>query len=149
MKPTINPNFTPLYRCELQVRVTDLNYGNHLSNDCILSYFHEVRVQWLSHHQLSEQDVGGCGLIMTGTHINYLSQGHLHQQLSLELGVSQIGKARFSLVYKLSDLLKGHIIALGETHMGCFDYQRQKPTRAPEALLAILGSSPREAQQHD
>lgn len=146
MTPKISPNFTPLYRCELQVRVADLNYGNHLSNDCILSYFHEVRVQWLSHHQLSEQDVGGCGLIMTGSHIDYLSQGQLHQQLSLALGVSHVGKARFSLIYKLSDHLKGHTIALGETHMGCFDYQRQKPARAPAALLAILSISPKQGR---
>jgi acyl-CoA thioesterase FadM len=134
----IDPDFTALFDCHLDVRVADLNYGNHLSNDRILSYFHEVRVLWLSHHNLSEQDVGGCGLIMTGARIEYLKQAHLHQRLSLSLGVREVGKARFTIVYKLIDHQTQQTIALGETHMGCFDYQRQKPVRMPQGLLDIL-----------
>lgn len=134
----IEPNFTVLFACNLQVRVADLNYGNHLGNDRILSYFHEVRVLWLSHHNLSEHDVGGCGLIMTGTNIEYLKQARLHQFLTLTLGAREVGKARFTIVYKLKDSQTQQTIALGETHMGCFDYPRQKPARAPQSLLAIL-----------
>ena len=137
-KTKINPDFTALFNCHIDVRVADLNYGNHLGNDRILSYFHEGRVLWLSQHGLSEQDVGGCGLIMTSTRIEYLKQAHLHQRLRLSLGAREIGKARFTLVYQLTDHQTQHTIALGETHMGCFDYQRQKPTRAPQALLGIL-----------
>jgi len=138
MTTTSNEDLTPLYNCGLQVRVSDLNYGNHLGNDAILAYFHEIRVQWLSHNQLSEQDVGGCGLIMTGANIDYLQQGHLHQKLTLSLSVKNISKARFTLVYKLKVQQLGVLIATGETHMGCFDYQRQKAARMPQGLLDIL-----------
>ena len=138
MKPQIDSSAFHLYNCGLQVRVNDLNYGNHLSNDSILSYFHEIRVQWLSHNQLTEQDVGGCGLIMTGANIEYLKQGHLHQKLTLSLSVNCISKARFNLLYKLKDQKTGHLVATGETRMGCFDYQRQKPVRMPQGLLDIL-----------
>jgi acyl-CoA thioesterase FadM len=99
----IDPDFTALFDCHLDVRVADLNYGNHLSND-----------------------------------IEYLKQAHLHQRLILSLGVREVGKARFTIVYKLIDHQTQQTIALGETHMGCFDYQRQKPARAPQVLLAIL-----------
>ena len=138
MQPQIEPNACHLYNCGLQVRVSDLNYGNHLSNDAILSYFHEIRVQWLSHNQLCENDVGGSGLIMTGASIEYLSQGHLHQKLTLSLSVNCVSKARFNLLYKLKDQQKGHLVASGETRMGCFDYQRQKPARMPQKLLDLL-----------
>jgi len=134
----IDPHFNVLFHCDIQVRVADLNYGNHLGNDRILSYFHEGRALWLSQNNLSEQDVGGCGLIMTGATIEYLKQAHLHQHLTLTLGVREVGKARFTIVYQLTNRQTNHAIALGETHMGCFDYQRQRPARAPQALLAIL-----------
>jgi acyl-CoA thioester hydrolase len=137
-KAKIDPDFVVLFECHLDVRVADLNYGNHLGNDRILSYFHEGRVLWLNQHSLSEQDVGGCGLIMTGTRIEYLKQAHLHQRLRLTLGVREVGKARFTIVYKLTDDQTQQTTALGETHMGCFDYQRQKPARAPQPLLDIL-----------
>jgi len=142
MKPQIEPSAYHLYNCGLQVRVSDLNYGNHLSNDAILSYFHEIRVQWLSHNQLSEQDVGGCGLIMTGASIEYLKQGHLHQKLTLSLSVNCVSKARFNLLYKLKDQQKGHLVASGETRMGCFDYQRQKAVRTPVDFTALLHALP-------
>ncbi|MDO7574654.1 MAG: acyl-CoA thioesterase, partial [Oceanospirillaceae bacterium] len=99
----INPQFDELFRCSLQVRVADLNYGNHLGNDQILSYFHEGRVLWLNQHSLSEKDVGGCGLIMAATSIEYLAQAYLHQHLELTLGVRAVGKARFTIVYKLTE----------------------------------------------
>ncbi|MCO4838424.1 MAG: acyl-CoA thioesterase [Oceanospirillaceae bacterium] len=134
----INPMFDPLFDCEIQVRVADLNYGNHLSNDRVLSYFHEARVLWLSKNNLSEKDVGGCGLIMTGASIEYRQQAYLHQQLSLTLGLLEVGKARFTIAYQLIDSQTRHVIALGETYMGCFDYQNQKPARAPQPLLDIF-----------
>ena len=134
----ISPQFDELFHCSLQVRVADLNYGNHLGNDRILSYFHEGRVLWLSQHSLSEKDVGGCGLIMVGTSIEYLKQAHLHQHLELALGVRAVGKTRFTIVYRLKELKTQQTIALGETHMGCFDYQSQRAARAPQSFLAIL-----------
>lgn len=117
------------------MRVADLNYGNHLSNDRVLSYFHESRVLWLSKNNLSKQDVGGCGLIITGATSEYFQQAHLHQQLPLTLVLREVGKVRFTIVYPLHDSQTNHVIALVETHMGCFDYQNQRPTRAPKPLL--------------
>ena len=134
----IDPHFDVLFSCNLQVRVADLNYGNHLGNDRVLSYFHELRVLWLSHYNLSEQDVGGCGLIMTSAKVAYLNQAHLHQLLTLTLGVREVGKARFTLVYKLINDQTNHVVALGETNMSCFDYACQKPARAPQQLFDIL-----------
>ena len=135
----IDAKFKRLFACKLQVRVADLNYGNHVGNDRILSYFHEARVLWLTHHNLSEQNVGGCGLIMAGAKVEYLRQAHLHQLLSLTLGGRDVGKARFTLVYKITDDNTQQTIALGETHMACFDYPHQKPVRAPQALITALG----------
>lgn len=136
--PNINLDGELLYRCDMQVRVSDLNYGNHLSNDKILSYFHEIRVLWLASHHLSEKDVGGCGLIMTGASVKYLQQAFLHQSLDLSMAVKDIGKARFTLMYELKEANSNQVIAFGETLMGCFDYVRQKPSKAPQKLLNIL-----------
>jgi 4-hydroxybenzoyl-CoA thioesterase len=50
---------------ELEIRITDINYGGHLGNDRLLSLVHEARVQWLASHDWTELDVDGIGLIMT------------------------------------------------------------------------------------
>ena len=42
----INLPETFLFSTELKVRVTDLNYGNHVGNDNILGLIHEARMQF-------------------------------------------------------------------------------------------------------
>jgi acyl-CoA thioesterase FadM len=41
-------------------------------------------------------------------------------------------------MYELKEANSNKVIALGETLMGCFDYVRQKPSKAPQKLLNIL-----------
>jgi len=43
----------------IPIRITDLNYGNHVGNDTILSILHEARVQYLRHYDLEELDFAG------------------------------------------------------------------------------------------
>ncbi len=131
-------DFNPIFTCQLQVRVADLNYGNHVGNDRMLGLMHEARVQWLHSHGLSEIDVGGCGTIMAGAAVDYRSQAMLMQQLTIEVGVGDVSNSRFTLLYRISDSGSGQIVASGATDMSCFDYQRQRPVRIPENLKVIL-----------
>ncbi|HCB15290.1 MAG TPA: thioesterase, partial [Gammaproteobacteria bacterium] len=59
------------FTTELRIRITDVNYGGHLGNDAMLGLLHEARVRFLKHHGFSELDIGGCGLIMTGSSLVY------------------------------------------------------------------------------
>jgi acyl-CoA thioesterase FadM len=36
------------FKTQIPVRIQDLNYGNHVSNDAILSIMHEARMQYLN-----------------------------------------------------------------------------------------------------
>ena len=48
---------TYLFSTEIPVRITDLNYGNHLGNDAILSLLHEARVRFLAYYGWTESSV--------------------------------------------------------------------------------------------
>jgi len=131
-------NFASIFSCSLQVRVSDLNYGNHVGNDRILGYMHEARVLWLASDGLSEIDVGGCGTIMTSAAVDYKSQAFLQQQLTIELGVGCVAGSRFTLLYRIYRTDSGRQVAAGATDMCCFDYQRQRPVRIPGKLSTLL-----------
>jgi len=34
-----------IYKTEIPIRITDINYGGHLGNDSLLSIIHEARVR--------------------------------------------------------------------------------------------------------
>ena len=131
-------DFSPIFSCQLQVRVADLNYGNHVGNDRMLGLMHEARVQWLHSNGLSEIDVGGCGTIMAGAAVDYRSQAMLMQHLKIDVGVGEMSNSRFTLLYRISDKESGQVVANGATDMSCFNYERQRPVRIPEGLKSIL-----------
>ncbi len=38
-----------LFSATLEVRISDINYGNHLGHDSLVSLLHEARVRFLRH----------------------------------------------------------------------------------------------------
>ena len=48
-----------IFKTEISIRITDINYGGHLGNDSLLSIIHEARVRFLKHLDYSESDVEG------------------------------------------------------------------------------------------
>ena len=129
-----------LFQTTLRVQVGDVNYGGHLANDAVLRLCHEVRMRWLAGLGWSETDAGGAGLIMADAAVQYLAQGFYGDELSAELGVEDIGKGGFALLFRLTRIADGKVLVLARARTGmvCFDYARQKVCRLPEALKTVL-----------
>lgn len=66
-----------LHSTQIPVRITDINYGNHLGNDALVSIIHEARMQFLQANHFSELNAGGTSLIMSDLAVEYLSLIHI------------------------------------------------------------------------
>ena len=122
------------FSCTIQVRVTDLNYGNHLGNDSLLGMVHESRVQFIRHQGFTnELDFFGVGLIMADSAIVYKSEGFLGDSLTISVAITEIGKLGFDLVYQIKNQ-HDKLVAIAKTGMVCFDYTVRKITAVPEEL---------------
>lgn len=131
---------TKVFTTSLNVRITDLNYGNHLSNDAVLRLVHEARVQWLNHYGYTELSVGAHGLIMADAEIAYRSEGFYGEKIKIELFIDEVGNKTWSIKYKLSTLRGGVevVVAMVKTGMVAYDYQHRKPVVLGEELRKIL-----------
>ncbi|MBK6730941.1 MAG: thioesterase family protein [Bacteroidetes bacterium] len=118
-----------LFKTEIAVRITDLNYGNHLANDSMLSIIHEARVQFLYELGYSEKDVEGTGLIMGDVAIQYKAEAFYGEILQIEIGVSDITRVAFDIIYKIQTQNK--LIAIAKTGMVCYDYTNKKIANVP------------------
>ncbi|KAF0095263.1 MAG: esterase [Puniceicoccaceae bacterium 5H] len=124
------------YETTLPVRLTDLNYGQHLANDRVLALVHEVRVQWLAALGLTELDLGeGVGLIQADAAVRYLSQARWGDALRVQLAVQEMRRSGFGLVYRLSHAATGQDVAQVQTGFAFFDYRQQQVTRGPAAFI--------------
>ena len=126
------------YSTALTVRVTDLNYGNHLSNDKLLAYAHESRVRFLASIGLAELDFAGVGLIMADAAVVFKQQAGLGDELVIEVGVGEINHASFDLHYRVLREDSESVVALLKTCMVCFDYVNSKVISIPETAQKAL-----------
>lgn len=124
----------------ITVRITDINYGNHLGNDSVVSIIHEARMQFLRQHGLSELDIGGAGLIMTDLAVKYLNESFYGDQLQVEVFVADVTRVTFQLIYKLTTRRSEQevVVATAATTLVCYDYDRKKVVSMPEALADVL-----------
>lgn len=121
---------------ELVVRVGDVNYGQHLGHDALVSLLHEARVRAFRQLGGGEQDLYGVGLIVRRLEVVYLAEAFLGEVLSVELAVSGVKGAQFSLDYQVR--CAGRLVAQAQTLMVGFDYQVRRIRALPEDLRAVL-----------
>ena len=138
MQSQRQPDMVMLNSVLLDVRVTDLNYGDHLGNDAVLGYLHQGRVKLLDTFGWREADVGGVGLIMRACQIDFLAEGFLFDELRLDVGLTMMGRARCQFTYRLVRVEGAVPIATATTEMAFFDYRTRRVARAPTQFVERL-----------
>lgn len=126
-----------LFTVELPIRIRDINYGQHLSNDALMAMLHEARLQWLTQTGFpSEMEIDGKGLIMADAAIVFENEAFYGDVLLIRLGAAEISRASFELYYDISR--QKQAIAKAKTTLVAYDYQKRKITSLPPALRAAL-----------
>jgi acyl-CoA thioester hydrolase len=128
------------FTTNIPVRITDINYGDHVGNDTILSIIHEARMQFLQHHGLTELDLGGPGIIMSDVGIQFKHELFYGDIVIASVAAGAFSKVAFDLYYKLEKRSGENmlLVAAAKTGMVCYDYDRKKTVSVPEAVVKKL-----------
>lgn len=130
------------FTAKYTVGIGDINYGGHLGNDKALIIFHDARIQFLKHHDLSELNIGeNKGIIMVDAQIKYLRQVALHDELSIEIEIEIENTKKFVMHYTVIDAKNQKAVISGSTGMLCFDYADQKVKQLPESFVNLSDST--------
>ena len=134
------PDTKEIFHCAIPVRVTDLNYGNHVGNDAVLAILHEARMQWLAAHHYTELHAGGTSLIMGDVAISYKNESFYGDVLHIQIFANDISAVSFDLLYKIMAMREGKTITIAEakTGMVCFDYEKRKVAVLTADLKRLL-----------
>ena len=65
------------FHYETSLKIRDINYGNHLSNDAVVGLLHEARIHMLQQLECSELNLGDSktGTMIADLVVNYKKQG--------------------------------------------------------------------------
>ena len=124
----------------IPIRISDINYGNHVGNDAILSIIHEARMQLLNHHGFTELNCGGVGLIMADAGIEFKKEIFYGDTLEVKVAATNFTSIGFDLYYQLAKKAseKTIIVALAKTGMVCYNYDEKKITQVPQQVKEAL-----------
>jgi acyl-CoA thioesterase FadM len=120
-----------VFETELAVRIKDINYGNHLGHDSLVSLMHEARVMFLENFGFSETDVDGNGLLVSDLAVIYKSQSFYGDTLKFEIGVGEFNPYGCDLFYRVTNTKTGILIVMAKTGIVFFDYSRNKVVKTP------------------
>lgn len=138
---TIDLPETFLYTTEIPVRVSDLNYGNHVGHDSILTIMQEARVAFYRglgfKNELSFE--GPVGQVISDAALVYKSESFLGDVLVCSIAAADFTRYGFDLLYLITNKATGKEVARGKTGIVCFDYDKRKVAGIPQALLDKLG----------
>ncbi len=102
----------PIFSHEVEVRVSDLNYGNHLGHDSLVSLLHEARVRFFRHFGMEERNVDGVGILLADLAVTYRAQVFYGQTLRIDIAIGEAGARSCDLVYRVTDRDAGTLVAL-------------------------------------
>lgn len=127
-------------RISIPVRITDINYGNHVGNDAFVGIIHEARVLWLQTGNYTELNIGGPGLIMADLAVEFKSESFYGDILIIEIAINEITKGGFNVYFSISTIRTGQelMIAKAKTQMVCYDYTTRNVTTIPLQFLEFL-----------
>ena len=125
------------YTARIPVRITDLNYGNHVGNDAVLSMIHEARMQFLTHFGFTELNCAGVGLIMSDVGIEFKKEIFYGDTLSVQIAAINFSSVGFDLFYRLLNK-ENIVVALAKTGMICYNYEAKKIAAVPAEVKEKL-----------
>ena len=135
---TTNIEYKNVFSYETTVRVGDLNFGNHLAHDKLLTIIHDARAHFLLKNNFSELDSGNnCGLMISKLDIEYKKEAYFPDKLFIKIFVQDLSSASFNLLYNVYNI-KNEIVAICHTKMVNVSAETRKVTRISAELKSIL-----------
>jgi len=77
-------------------------------------------------------------VIIARAECDYRSPAHFSDELEVRVGVGEIGRSSFTLIYDIVHVVSDRQIASGKTVMVSYDYEKGKSTPLPEATRSLL-----------
>jgi acyl-CoA thioester hydrolase len=127
-----------LFATDIPVRISDINYNNHLGHDSIIELIHEGRVRFLNAYGFTELDIDGYGLVMTDLAIIYKSEVFYGEILTIEVSIQDFTKYGCDLIYRITNKQTGAEVARAKTGILIYDYAKRKVVPVPKSFRSAM-----------
>lgn len=126
-----------IFSTTIPVRITDINYGQHLGNDSLVGILHEARARFLNEYNHTELNVEGVGIIISSLLVLYKQQAFYKDELEISLGIGEVTASRTSILYLVKNTQNEIEVARAETVIAFMEYETKKVCRTPQFFSSL------------
>lgn len=131
------------FSTELAVRIGDINYGNHLGHDRMISMIHEARILFFRSIGYSELDIDGVGTVIADLSVSYSNETFYGDLLRFDIAVQELSRKSCQFYYRIvrvksEDDKNNDLIALAKTSVVFFDYALRSSATIPAGFITQL-----------
>lgn len=117
------------FTAQVAMRWSDMDAYGHVNNVQFLTYVEEARVEMFKSVPLSGIDQVAAGILVAHSEIRYRRPlRHRHEPVPIDVWVTKIGGASFTLGYQVYDE-DGVVYATAGSTMVPYDFARERPRR--------------------
>ncbi|MBM7073552.1 hypothetical protein JQC92_16175 [Shewanella sp. 202IG2-18] len=69
------------FSIDLPVRISEVNYGDHLGHAALASLLHQTKILYFKRNNIDERDIHGIGAIVRRLEIDYRGEAHFNDCL--------------------------------------------------------------------
>ncbi|MCF6245738.1 MAG: thioesterase family protein [Desulfobacula sp.] len=128
------------FETNLDIRIQDINYGNHVGHDCFISILHEARLKFFKTLGYTETDIEGKALVISDLAVSYKSQCFYGDALKIQVQPAEFNKYGCDIFYRVTHVKTQALILLAKTGIVFFDYTQNKIARVPEPFAGRYSS---------
>ncbi|ODN41911.1 acyl-CoA thioesterase [Piscirickettsia litoralis] len=124
---------------DLTISVRDINYMNHLDHLKFLEYIHTARAVYFAKFGLSEISVGVPDVYMMAGNLQcqYHSEGFLHDNLRIKLGIVHSGHTSIDLCSRIYNLTQDSLMADVILKLIFVDIHNRKAVEVPYTFKTL------------
>ena len=135
----LNELTLPEFNIDMDVRITDINYGGHLGHAELIKITHQARLKLFSKYSLKEDDLNGTGIIVKNLSVNYQGEAFFDDTLHISISIDNIDKASCDFLYKITKNLNARVATVMEKVL-FMNYTTRKIARTPQVILDLKKS---------
>jgi acyl-CoA thioester hydrolase len=123
-----------IFSTDIPIRIDDINRGNHLGYDRVLTFAEEARGRFLHSLGYKDEIIDRAGFIVVDAGIVYKKQGFYGQTLRVELAIPDFSSKGCDIIFRISNAETGEEMVRVKTGVLFFDYKAQKVVAVPTSF---------------
>ena len=128
---------TPCFTIDLPVRISEVNYGNHLGHAALASLLHQSRLKLYKHYDINELNIDGVGSVVKKLKIDYQGEAFFDDELHISITLIEITGATCTFEYTVTKNDAQTPVANVLETMAFINVDTRKAARTPKVIKAL------------